>query len=96
MSPGTTRRGSPVGLVLADRGRQGVRGHGDLVSDDLWDRVAPLLPSVPERRRRHPGRSRVGCVGHEQERLSMRSENDRGSDPLGMFARSRNDRAVRV
>ncbi|WTR18096.1 IS5 family transposase [Streptomyces sp. NBC_00138] len=28
----------------------------DLVPDDLWDRVAPLLPSRPPRRRRHPGR----------------------------------------
>ncbi|MGI5341445.1 IS5 family transposase [Streptomyces sp. CA-181903] len=28
----------------------------DLVSDDLWARVAPLLPSRPPRRYRHPGR----------------------------------------
>ncbi|MEV7834920.1 IS5 family transposase [Streptomyces subrutilus] len=31
----------------------------DLVADDLWERVAPLLPPAPERRRRHPGRLRV-------------------------------------
>ncbi|MER5602428.1 IS5 family transposase [Streptomyces sp. NPDC002265] len=30
-----------------------------LVPDDLWKRVAPLLPPAPERRRRHPGRLRV-------------------------------------
>ncbi|GAA4109103.1 hypothetical protein GCM10022284_58540 [Streptomyces hundungensis] len=28
----------------------------DLVSDDLWERVAPLLPARPARRRRYPGR----------------------------------------
>ncbi|MEU3862964.1 IS5 family transposase, partial [Streptomyces sp. NPDC028722] len=28
----------------------------DLVPDDLWDRVAPLLPPRPPRRRRYPGR----------------------------------------
>lgn len=28
----------------------------DPVPDDLWARVAPLLPPAPERRRRHPGR----------------------------------------
>jgi transposase len=33
--------------------------HADLVPDDLWERVAPLLPPTPERRRRHPGRLRV-------------------------------------
>ncbi|MFE3527146.1 IS5 family transposase [Streptomyces sp. NPDC059161] len=31
----------------------------DLVPDDLWERVAPLLPPAPERRHRHPGRLRV-------------------------------------
>lgn len=31
----------------------------DLVPDDLWERVAPLLPPAPERRLRHPGRLRV-------------------------------------
>ncbi|SEB62818.1 Putative transposase of IS4/5 family [Streptomyces sp. 2131.1] len=35
----------------------GVRA--DLVPDDLWERVAPLLPPAPERRHRHPGRLRV-------------------------------------
>ncbi|WP_406314709.1 IS5 family transposase [Streptosporangium sp. NBC_01639] len=30
--------------------------HSDLVPDDLWERVAPLLPDAPERRYRHPGR----------------------------------------
>ncbi|MEU3505778.1 IS5 family transposase, partial [Streptomyces hundungensis] len=30
-----------------------------LVSDDLWQRVAPLLPPAPVRRQRHPGRLRV-------------------------------------
>ncbi|WP_141727125.1 transposase, partial [Streptomyces griseus] len=33
--------------------------RADLVPDDLWERVAPLLPPPPERRRRHPGRLRV-------------------------------------
>ncbi|GAA4011311.1 IS5 family transposase [Streptomyces marokkonensis] len=33
--------------------------RADLVPDDLWERVAPLLPPAPERRHRHPGRSRV-------------------------------------
>ncbi|PKW05308.1 putative transposase of IS4/5 family DUF4096 [Streptomyces sp. 5112.2] len=28
----------------------------DLVPDDLWERIAPLLPPRPPRRRRHPGR----------------------------------------
>ncbi|WP_435053204.1 IS5 family transposase [Kitasatospora phosalacinea] len=31
----------------------------DLVPDDLWERVAPLLPPAPERRHRYPGRLRV-------------------------------------
>lgn len=35
----------------------GVRA--DLVPDNLWERVAPLLPPAPERRHRHPGRLRV-------------------------------------
>jgi transposase len=35
----------------------GVRA--DLVPDDLWERVAPLLPLAPERRHRYPGRLRV-------------------------------------
>nr|WP_240811023.1 IS5 family transposase [Streptomyces tendae] len=33
--------------------------HADLVPDTLWERVAPLLPPAPERRRRCPGRLRV-------------------------------------
>ncbi len=33
--------------------------RADLVPDDLWERVAPLLPPAPERRHRHPGRLRV-------------------------------------
>ncbi|MFG2631092.1 IS5 family transposase [Streptomyces sp. NPDC048473] len=28
----------------------------DLVPDDLWERIAPLLPDRPPRRRRYPGR----------------------------------------
>ncbi|MFF1475969.1 transposase, partial [Streptomyces mirabilis] len=28
----------------------------DLVPDDLWERIAPLLPVRPARRRRYPGR----------------------------------------
>ncbi|MFF9850949.1 transposase [Streptomyces litmocidini] len=28
----------------------------DLVSDDLWERIAPLLPRRPPRRHRYPGR----------------------------------------
>ncbi|WP_424863964.1 Ku protein [Streptomyces sp. MMS24-I29] len=43
----------------------------DFVPDDLLERVAPLLPPVPERRRRHPGRlrepeRRVGKGGPEE------------------------------
>ncbi|MBT2415462.1 hypothetical protein J7I94_33850 [Streptomyces sp. ISL-12] len=37
-------------------GRQVLRVSDDLVPDDLWDRVAPLLPPRPPRRRRYPGR----------------------------------------
>ncbi|MFC9432129.1 IS5 family transposase [Streptomyces sp. NPDC056987] len=33
--------------------------RADLVPDDLWERVVPLLPPAPERRRRYPGRLRV-------------------------------------
>ncbi|MFD6967930.1 IS5 family transposase [Streptomyces sp. NPDC059949] len=33
--------------------------RSDLVPEGLWERVAPLLPPAPERRRRHPGRLRV-------------------------------------
>ncbi|MFF4180644.1 IS5 family transposase [Streptomyces sp. NPDC001750] len=33
--------------------------RADLVSDGLWERVAPLLPPAPERRHRYPGRLRV-------------------------------------
>ncbi|MDG9682601.1 IS5 family transposase [Streptomyces sp. DH18] len=33
--------------------------RADLVPDDLWERVAPLLPPTPERRHRHAGRLRV-------------------------------------
>ncbi|MFJ8694184.1 transposase [Streptomyces roseolilacinus] len=33
-----------------------LRGSDDLVPDDLWDRVVPLLPRRPPRRRRYPGR----------------------------------------
>ncbi|MGW2080573.1 IS5 family transposase [Streptomyces sp. NPDC001939] len=31
----------------------------DPVPDDLWERIAPLLPPAPKRRSRHPGRLRV-------------------------------------
>lgn len=40
-------------------GRQGARARADLAPDDLWERVAPLLPPAPERRRRCPGGLRV-------------------------------------
>jgi transposase len=33
--------------------------RADLVPDDLWEQVAPLLRPAPERRRRYPGRLRV-------------------------------------
>ncbi|MGI5359083.1 IS5 family transposase [Streptomyces sp. CA-252508] len=33
--------------------------RADLVPDDLWERMAPLLPPAPERRHRHAGRLRV-------------------------------------
>ncbi|WP_162257909.1 MULTISPECIES: IS5 family transposase [unclassified Kitasatospora] len=39
----------------------------DLVPDDLWERIAPLLPARPARRHRHPGRlpvsDRVALAG---------------------------------
>ncbi|WP_159052630.1 transposase [Streptomyces bungoensis] len=39
----------------------------DLVSDDFWERTAPLLPERPPRRHRHPGRlpvpDRVAVAG---------------------------------
>ena len=39
----------------------------DLVSDDLWERIAPLLPARPARRHRHTGRlpvpDRVALAG---------------------------------
>ena len=48
-----------MGLALDDLGLQGVRVRTDLVPDDLWERVALLLPPSPERRHRYPGRLRV-------------------------------------
>jgi transposase len=33
--------------------------QGDLVPDDVWARVAPLLPQQPERRHRYTGRHRI-------------------------------------
>jgi transposase len=45
--------------VLGDLGRQAIRVRVDLVPDDLWERVAPLLPPAPERRHRYPGRLRA-------------------------------------
>ncbi|MGW7434068.1 transposase [Streptomyces sp. NPDC054861] len=30
-----------------------------VIPDDLWERVAPLLPPAPEQRRRYSGRLRV-------------------------------------
>jgi transposase len=33
--------------------------NSDLVPDDLWTRVAPLLPPDPERRHRYTGRHRI-------------------------------------
>lgn len=32
----------------------------DLVPDDLWQRIAPLIPARPPRRHRFPGRKPVG------------------------------------
>jgi transposase len=43
-------------MILVGR-VSGVRA--DLVPDDLWERVAPLLPPEPARRHRYPGRLRV-------------------------------------
>lgn len=45
--------------MLDDLGGHGVGVRADLVPDDLWERVAPLLLLTPERRLRHPGRLRV-------------------------------------
>ncbi|MBH5131783.1 transposase [Streptomyces sp. HB-N217] len=33
--------------------------NNDLVPDDLWERIAPLIPALPPRRRRFPGRKPV-------------------------------------
>jgi transposase len=33
--------------------------ENDLVPDNLWARVAPLLPPCPERRHRYTGRHRI-------------------------------------
>lgn len=38
--------------------------RADLVPEDLWKRVAPLLPRAPERRRRSPGRLRTMHLDH--------------------------------
>lgn len=39
----------------------------DLVPDELWERIVPLLPKRPARRKRHPGRlpvpDRVALAG---------------------------------
>ncbi|GGT14476.1 hypothetical protein GCM10010240_54800 [Streptomyces griseoviridis] len=45
-------------MVIGSGGGGGrvVQVPDDLVSDDLWERVAPLLPPRPLRRRRYPGR----------------------------------------
>lgn len=48
-----------AGLVLDDVSRQGVRVRADLVPDDLWGRVGPLMPPAPERCHWYPGRLRV-------------------------------------
>ncbi|GHC84355.1 hypothetical protein GCM10010349_69320 [Streptomyces flavofungini] len=48
-----------MGTARGELGRHCVRVRADLVSDDLWERVVPLLPPAPARRRRHPGRPRV-------------------------------------
>lgn len=45
--------------MLGDLAGRVSRVRADLVRDDLWERVAPLLPPAPERRRRYPGRLRV-------------------------------------
>jgi transposase len=44
------------GLAVGRAGGRLLRVPDDLVSDGLWDRVAPLLPPRPPRRRRYPGR----------------------------------------
>ncbi|GGZ20843.1 hypothetical protein GCM10010365_46460 [Streptomyces poonensis] len=44
------------GLAVRGAGGRLLRVSDDLVPDDLWERVAPLLPPRPPRRRRYPGR----------------------------------------
>lgn len=44
------------GLAFGLVGGRVLQVSDDLVPDDLWDRVAPLLPPRPPRRRRYPGR----------------------------------------
>lgn len=34
---------------------RGSNVSSDLVPDDLWERIAPLLPARPARRHHHPG-----------------------------------------
>jgi transposase len=43
-------------MVFAGRGYE---VPDNLVSDALWERIAPLFPPQPERRHRHPGPLRV-------------------------------------
>ncbi|WP_405466722.1 IS5 family transposase [Streptomyces jietaisiensis] len=45
-----------MGLAVGWGNGRLLRVSDDLVPDDLWDRVAPLLPPRPPRRRRYPGR----------------------------------------
>jgi transposase len=45
-----------VGLAVGLVGGRVLQVSDDLVPDDLWDRVAPLLPPRPPRHRRYPGR----------------------------------------
>ncbi|WP_442816999.1 transposase [Streptomyces sp. NBC_01334] len=49
------RRGLTIAPVECRVGRI-CRVSADLVSGDLWERVAPLLPARPPRRHRYPGR----------------------------------------
>ena len=44
------------GLAVGFAGGRVLHVTDDLVPDDLWERVAPLLPPRSPRRRRYPGR----------------------------------------
>ncbi|MFI7501707.1 transposase [Streptomyces sp. NPDC049687] len=66
-----------------------MRVSDDLVPDDLWDRVAPLLPPRPPRRRRCPGRLPADGRGSKHHVIT-----DRHGTPLAVSLTSGNRHGV--